>query len=360
MGGIGSLAFSDCRVLVTVSIPEFVINIGAGAFRRCNRLEEIVVHPSNTLYAGIGGMLFNKAGTILHQCPGAALTATIPSGVTTIADSAFNGCRQLVTITIPATVTSLGDSAFDSCAKLKTFLFLGHAPALGTAPFTISSSTTAYYLAGKGGWTSTLGGLYTAIVGLPEIGAGLSDVMTAEGGDVSFQITVAPTYPLACRFQWQKNGVEIPGATLSALPIADVGSADAAVYTVLVSSDVGTVSDQATLSIGTGDLYTQSEYDAAVAAAHQEGIDEVLEEPNAYELYTADQIHALHIGTPLLQRDASTGQFVLTIEALKSTDLESFSPFSFEDGEVTISPEGELLFRFTSTEGAAFFRVEAR
>ena len=42
----------------------------------------------------------------------------IPSGVTTIGNSAFNECTSLSSITIPNTVTSIGESAFGSCTSL--------------------------------------------------------------------------------------------------------------------------------------------------------------------------------------------------------------------------------------------------
>lgn len=44
---------------------------------------------------------------------------TIPSGVTTIGDEAFSGCKKLTGVTIPSKVKKIGKKAFYKCSKLK-------------------------------------------------------------------------------------------------------------------------------------------------------------------------------------------------------------------------------------------------
>jgi hypothetical protein len=43
---------------------------------------------------------------------------TIPDGVTSISNSAFNGCSGLKSITIPKSITYIGSSAFEGCSGL--------------------------------------------------------------------------------------------------------------------------------------------------------------------------------------------------------------------------------------------------
>jgi len=77
-------AFSDCKTLVGITIPNSVISIGDSAFSNCTSLTSV----------------------------------TIPSSVTSIGNTVFLGCNSLTNITIPASVTSIGNYAFVSCNRL--------------------------------------------------------------------------------------------------------------------------------------------------------------------------------------------------------------------------------------------------
>lgn len=74
--------------------------------------------------------------------------------------------------------------------------------------------------------------------------------------------------------------------------------------------------------------------------------------------YTTSQVQALHVGTPLLRRNPANGEFTLTVRVKKSTDLVDFDPFPMSAPQVTINGAGELEFRFTPLDDAAFFRLE--
>jgi len=68
------------------------------------------------------------------------------------------------------------------------------------------------------------------------------------GLPVSFQVVASGTQPLA--YQWQKDGVDIPGATAAQYDIAAVLGTDAGTYTVRVSNIAGVVvSAGATLTV---------------------------------------------------------------------------------------------------------------
>ena len=82
---------------------------------------------------------------------------------------------------------------------------------------------------------------------------------------------------------------------------------------------------------------------------------------NGAGLYTTSQVQALHIDTPLIQRDA-LGVFTLTLGLQKSTTLlpGSFQPFSFTETGTQINGAGKIEFQFTAPDNAAFFRLEGR
>lgn len=81
---IGDKAFYN-SVITSVTIPSGVVSIGNSAFENCKALKEVA----------------------------------IPSGVTTIGSAAFGNCDALTEIEIPDSVTSIGWSAFGQCAGLQ-------------------------------------------------------------------------------------------------------------------------------------------------------------------------------------------------------------------------------------------------
>ena len=82
---------------------------------------------------------------------------------------------------------------------------------------------------------------------------------------------------------------------------------------------------------------------------------------NAVGYFTTSQVQTLHVDTPLIQRNPSTGIFTLTLGLEKSTTLQpgDFAPFPFTTPGTTINGDGKIEFQFTSPENAAFFRLEA-
>lgn len=152
---IGSAAFQECS-LVSVVIPNSVTSIGNAAFLSCSDLVSFSVAAENTVYSSLDGVLYNKAQTILIQCPARKQSVMIPGGVTTIANAAFRGCSSLMDVVIPASVTSIGDQVFLSCRNLTSTYFAGDAPAtFGVNVFSsVAHDHIIYYLDTKRGFAS--------------------------------------------------------------------------------------------------------------------------------------------------------------------------------------------------------------
>lgn len=104
---IGS-AFIDCTNLVTITIPARVHLIDAAAFQGCSSLKTIVLPL-------IKSIRFNT----FRDCKSLS-SVTIPDCVTFIDNSAFQGCASLETIRLPEKLEFLGKEAFRDCSELKT------------------------------------------------------------------------------------------------------------------------------------------------------------------------------------------------------------------------------------------------
>jgi hypothetical protein len=79
-------------------------------------------------------------------------------------------------------------------------------------------------------------------------------------------------------------------------------------------------------------------------------------------LFTTNQVQALNVGAPLIQRDPATGIFKLSIGVKKTTNLLlpfTDFPMNAPGTDTFINSAGKLEFEFTVPDNAAFFRLEA-
>ena len=174
---VGDYAFYSCYGLTNVTIGNSVTNIGESAFALCsitslvipdsitsvkpssfagsltsvtigsgitnlelssfgNLLTNITVAAANPVYSSIDGVLFDKAQTMLLQCPIArGGDYVIPNSVITIGDSALQGCFGLTSVTIPNSVITVGSNAFYGCDGLTGVTVGNHVASIGATAF---------------------------------------------------------------------------------------------------------------------------------------------------------------------------------------------------------------------------------
>ena len=139
---IGDFAFFECTSLTSITIGEGVTSINHDAFNNCSSLTSIEVDPANTAYSSEDGVLFNKAKTALIQYPiGNTRTLyKIPDTVASIENNAFEGCRSLTSITIPESVTSIGSLAFEGCRSLTSITIPSSVTSIGDNAFRYCSN----------------------------------------------------------------------------------------------------------------------------------------------------------------------------------------------------------------------------
>lgn len=115
---ISEMMFAYCPKLATVNIPANITSIGEDAFCLCpiNTADNTLVIPSKV--KTIGARAFSGA-----KISGLSL----PEGLETIRQAAFNNTNNLTEVTLPASLKKLSDSAF-FWNKSSKLTFLGTTP----------------------------------------------------------------------------------------------------------------------------------------------------------------------------------------------------------------------------------------
>ena len=118
--------------LTSITIPSSVTSIGNSAFDGCSNLTSITI-PDNV--TSIGNYAFS-------DCRG-LVNVTIGKGVTTIGESAFRYCNSLTSITIPDNVTTLGQNAFGHCQNLTDLMIGNGVTTIGNSAFVGCNNLTS-------------------------------------------------------------------------------------------------------------------------------------------------------------------------------------------------------------------------
>ncbi len=139
---IGDYAFRYCTSLTSVTIGNGVTSIGDSAFYGCTG--ELIINSKivETNYTGVNypansnnGWLYNAKFT----------KVTIGNSVTSIGESAFEGCTLLTSITIPDSVTEIGGFAFYECSSLTSITIPDSVTEIGRCAFSDCTLLTTFY-----------------------------------------------------------------------------------------------------------------------------------------------------------------------------------------------------------------------
>lgn len=150
---IGENAFKDCSSLTSISLPKNIAAIGNYAFFGCSSVKtvfydipylivdlyyrfgflniETIVIGDNVIYVPEGltdkasEVIFGKSVEIIEELPGVFTEITLPDGLRVIGDYAFINNGPLLTINLPSSLERIGDLAFINCPNLSNVTFDG-------------------------------------------------------------------------------------------------------------------------------------------------------------------------------------------------------------------------------------------
>ena len=131
---IGEYALSGCNSLTSISIPKSVTHIGRGAFLDCINISAVHINSLHSWlnitfedeYADFFGFLLETRTNPLSYAAALYLNGklvtdvTIPNDITVIKAFVFDGCNSIKSIQIHENVTKIENGAFRNCVGLDT------------------------------------------------------------------------------------------------------------------------------------------------------------------------------------------------------------------------------------------------
>ncbi len=203
-------AFYYCHNLTSVTFGNNIQQVSATAFFGCNQLSELIVAEDNPYLCTVDGVLFDRQMTKVLMCPdGKAGAFTIPEGVTTIGESAFESCN-LSSLTIPASLVELESAALFYCNQMIEFAVAEDNPVFCSVDgilYDKEQTTLLYYTNGRAG-------KYVIPDGVTTIGA-----HTFSGCDSSIEVIIPDSVTVIGQYAFYGcdglSSVVIPGSVTS-------------------------------------------------------------------------------------------------------------------------------------------------
>ena len=129
-------AFSCSPNLTSLTIPHTIEKIELKTFHFCQSgsLSYIKVDEKNPIYDSrnnCNAIIETSTNTLLVG----SINTTIPEGITSVKDNAFNGREELRVISFPKSMESIGKSAFYNCLKLRSVIISENITSIGESAF---------------------------------------------------------------------------------------------------------------------------------------------------------------------------------------------------------------------------------
>jgi len=140
-GGI----FGGCEDLTNSVIEEGVAKIGNSLYAECNNLSSVTIPESTTI---IDDGAFFACPNLSKVNSETSYTVNIPNNVTTINNDVFSNCTKIKTVNFndDSSLTTIGNEAFSRCDMLETINIPSGVTSIGNSAFKASTGLTSVYL----------------------------------------------------------------------------------------------------------------------------------------------------------------------------------------------------------------------
>ncbi len=206
--------------------------------------------PGYTIAAAVAGDAGNYRCVVTNVC-GSVNSNTATLTVSTAAGIAAQPQPQTVCAGNPASfsVTASGSAPFTYQWQKNTVNIAGATGSTYTIPATAAGDAGSYRVIVNNNCGSVTSSAVALTVNSgPSIGTQPSGATVCIGDPISLSVTAGGTAPLS--YQWQKNTIDIPGATGASYTIAAAAAGDGGSYRVRVSNLCGSIfSNAATVTV---------------------------------------------------------------------------------------------------------------
>ena len=139
---IGDNAFNNYEYpnLTSITIPESVTEIGVRVFHIFNNRNLSAFYGK---YASEDNRCLIVDGKLNSFASAGLINYTIPNGVTSIGESAFENCSHMTYIKISDSVTEIGDYAFFNCELWKYVTIPNSVTSIGAGAFAVNRTCTS-------------------------------------------------------------------------------------------------------------------------------------------------------------------------------------------------------------------------
>jgi hypothetical protein len=118
---LGASAFQDCTQLVSISIPNKLVEIKESTFKDCTSLVDVIFETDKSKVKYIRKEAFYGCvalGSIINIADPSLITLVLPNSLITLEDGAFAGCEGLYGVQFNYSISNIGKDVFLGCITL--------------------------------------------------------------------------------------------------------------------------------------------------------------------------------------------------------------------------------------------------